>query len=253
MLDIAIVLYKPGYLERRLIAELPRLTETPNVIRVFDNSENKKNFSMAWNDLANEGGNPFIAFLHSDIIPSQGWEKPLIQCLKEYPDVGAALANPARFDQIGRHFKLSDPPTAEEIEEWAAWSRAKMDGLLLPYAVGAGDCAVFFCVVVRRSDFQILKGFDERFRFVGNNHEFQWRLNDRNLKTVMVHASSVWHKDALSFRKAIEAGKFSEGREGAHWDFWKNMIQSGKAKKWHELSDVERASIRGDAAFEIGG
>ncbi len=253
LLDIAILLYKPGEIEARLVKEISRLTPTEHVLHVFDNSANEKNFSMGWNDLANEGSAPFIAFLHSDVYPSFGWEKPLIEALQKHSEFGAVLPNPGWFNHIGKSFLLSDPPTDEEMEAWASYSRAGMQDRFLTWAIVGGDCAVFFCVVMRRSDFEALKGFDERFRFVGNNHEFQWRLKDRRLLTVMSHASSVWHKDAFSFWKAIKGGAFDEDREGKHWGKWKSLVQSGSVRKWHELTDAERLAIRGDPSFLIGG
>lgn len=252
VLDVVVVLYKPGELERRLLREVSAKTEVPHTFRVFDNSENEKNLSMAWNDMANEGHAPYVAFLHSDLVLSKGWESPLIHCLESDPSVGAALPNPARFDQIGRSFPLSDPPTDVQMEAWASWSRKAMVGKTLTFAV-PHECAVFFCTVVRRKDFIALKGFDERFRFVGNNHEFQWRLRDMKFRTVMVHSSSVWHKDALSFRKAVDSGLFREDLEGEHWSKWKDLLLSGTEKKWHELGNVVRLAVRCDARFMVGG
>lgn len=253
VIDLVTLLYKPGPIEARLVKEISRLTPTPNTLRVFDNSSNEKNFSSGWNDLALEGAAPYIAFLHSDIYPSFGWEKPLIEALEKHPDYGAVLPNPAWFNHIGKSFPLSSPPTDGEMETWASYSREKMAGAHLACAVNVGDCPVFFCVVMRRRDFNALKGFDERFRFVGNNHEFQWRLHDHGLKTVFVHASSVWHKDALSFYKAIGAGAFSENIEGRNWDYWREQVKGRRAKKWHELSDEERKAFRTDPRFRIGG
>jgi hypothetical protein len=252
-LDIAILLYKPGEIEQRLVREISRLTPTSHKLHVFDNSNNEKNFSSGWNDLAAAGAAPYIAFLHSDVYPSFGWERPLIAALEKRPDYGAVLPNPAWFHHIGKTFPLSSPPTDGEMEAWASYSRVKMADAHLACAVAVGDCPVFFCVVVRRSDFQSLKGFDERLRFVGNNHELQWRLNSRGLKTVFVHASSVWHKDALSFRKAISMGNFVQNDEGKHWEYWKSKVRSGQAEKWHELTDADRRTFRGTPEFRIGG
>lgn len=253
MIDIVTVLYKPGDLEKRLVAQIPSMTKTKHKLHVLDNSENKKNFSTAWNELASEGSYPYIAFLHSDLVLSNRWETPLLECLKKRPEVGAAVSNPARFDLTEKKFHLSDPPTDLEMEEWASWSKKNLKDSYVTYAVEVGDCPVFFCVMMRRRDFDALKGFDERFRFVGNNHEFQWRMHSLGLLTVMVKASSVWHKDAFSFRKAIASGAFNERKEGVHWDLWKGLIKSGLKKKWNELSDEERKRVRNDPSFLIGG
>lgn len=250
--DVVIVLYKPGDFERRLIQELPRKTETSHIIRVFDNSRNAKNPSMAYNDLVFSGTAPYIAILHSDVLVSSGWEIPLIKHLEENPTTGAAVSNPGRWDQLGKEFVLGDPPTDRELEAWGSWAHRNMAGKSIPW-VTPGECAVFFSVVMRRPDYTFFQGFDERLRFVGNNHEFQWRLHEKGLRTVMVHSSSVYHKDAASFHKAIKGGEFVADQEGAHWEKWKALIRTGREQPWHKLTDEERRDVRNHPEFLIGG
>ena len=49
LLDVVLVLYKPGDLESRLRSDLGRLTTTPSMLHTVDNSDNRMNLSTAWN------------------------------------------------------------------------------------------------------------------------------------------------------------------------------------------------------------
>lgn len=248
ILDVVLVLYKPGDLEARLRADLARLTTTPAALHTIDNSENLLNLSMAWNSGAAAGMAPYIAFLHSDVVLSKGWQEPLLECLARDKSVGAAVANPARFDLSGKAFIMGAPPTEPQMEAWASWSRKKVSKKTVTYAVKDGDAASFYAVVVRRADFARLHGFDERIRFWGAGHDFQWRLHDvLAMNTVMALGSCVWHLGSHSVGKARLEGRFSDAAEHEHWEGWKLALQEGHVRKWHELSGAERRAVRQDA------
>lgn len=254
MLDVVLVVYKPGNLETRLRSDLGRLTTTPSMLHTIDNSDNRLNLSMAWNTGAAAGRGPYIAFLHSDVVLSKGWQEPLIECLKQRPGVGAVVANPARFDLSGKAFILSSLPTDKEIEVWASWSRKKLHKKTITYAVSSGDVASFFAVIVRRSDFVRLKGFDERLRFWGPGHDYQWRQQSLlGLETVMAVGSCVWHAGSHSVSKARLEGRFSDAAESQYWDRWKALLTDGKVRKWHELDAASRRASRSDPDLLISG
>lgn len=252
-LDVNVVLYHPDHLERRLQEDLPRLTGSRARFHILDNSNNELNLAAAWNDLGFRGNAPYVGFLHSDICVSRDWDLPLIEYLTSHPEMGVVLPNPGgRWDLLGRQFKLSTPPSPEELDAWSSWARTNMSGKHTTYATSVGDTAVFFCAVMRRRDWEALKGFDERVRFVGVNTEFERRMSERGLHTAMVHASSVWHQDAKSFFKAKSIGAFRDDVEGRNWNHWDTALRTGKTAKWHDLPDAERAAVRRQDSFRIG-
>jgi hypothetical protein len=251
-LDIVVVAYKCQEDVDALLGSLPVMAKMPYELYFHDNSKNDQTLTILWNDLGRKGSGEYIAFLNTDIRISPGWDGRLAAFLGMHPEVGAAIPQPVGHDWP----HLADPsqPILALTDTTPAPTPGAMAAIADKYA-GAegfgifGECnAPFFAVMVRRTDWEILKGFDERFRFYGQDHDFQRRLRNRFGKTtVRVYCCPVWHRCAGCVKKAIGTVDFIAemeqcGKIGG-------MIVSGRLPEWDALEDSEREAVRRDARY----
>jgi len=252
--DVAVVGYRPGPETARLLAEVNAITRRPHTVNYFDNTGNPKNLSAAWNDLARQGSGTFIAFLNPDIVISPGWDDRMAACLEGHPEVGAVLPSGVGGNGVFRLVngvtypgRYSNPPTPDEMGAMAAWSADKAGH----YVFSATDPAPFWAVMMRRADWEALKGFDERLRFYGQDHDMQHRLRRRGLQTVMLLSCPVFNYGSLPTRRAREAGDFDVNEEYHANGRVYPLLRDGRLPLWENLSDAERAAVRGNPAYAI--
>lgn len=249
--DVVVVGHRPGAETERVLADAVPLAGLAAKLRYFDNTGNPKNLSRAWNDLAREGRAPYIAFLNSDAVPCPGWAARLSAVLSVDSGAGAVFPQPllppkVRF--LDREFSLSEPPTRAEMRALAAWASEKHPDLS-PHKAHAK--AGLFSVMMRRTDFEALSGFDERLRFYGQDHDIQERLAERGLSTVRALACPFYPGRGAATRKAIDLKDIDINAEYEHCGKTLAALRSGKLNRWHLLSDAERAAVRKDPACRI--
>lgn len=237
-------------------ADLPSVLEGlktfnsfPHELHFHDNIGNTKTLTMAWNELASRGKADYIVFLNTDIRLSPEWDARLIAGIERHADAGAVMPRPVGHDWP----KLVDPaksaypesntapaPPPEAMKHLAdAWKDQEND-----YSFG-GDCnAAFYAVMVRRSIFEALKGFDERLRFYGQDHDFQRRVMNRFGKyTIIIANAPVWHRCGGSVQKAAERGEVNFSAEMQHCGLITESLKNGSMLEWDILTDEERQKI----------
>ena len=229
---------------------LKTLNSFPYELHFHDNIGNTKTLTIAWNELALRGKADYIVFLNTDIRLSPGWDERLVAGIERHADAGAVMPRPVGHDWK----KLVDPtqpafpepttapaPTPEAMRHLAeAWKEHESD-----YSFGGGCNAAFYAVMVRRSIFEALKGFDERFRFYGQDHDFQRRVMNRFGKyTIIIANAPVWHRCGGSVQKAAERGEENFSAEMQHCGAISESLKSGSMLEWDILSDAERHRIR---------
>lgn len=252
-LDVVVVTYKCPEDVAALRRDLPVMCQMPYELHIHDNTSNADTLTRLWNALAMKGDGEYIAFLNTDIRLSPGWDLNLAEVLKAHPEIGAVMANPIGHDwphladPAQPPFPLSNTdipaPPPEAMTVIAA--KLKEDKGIH----GRAECnAAFFAVMTRRSTFEALKGFDERLRFYGQDHDFQRRMKKRlNLVMAKVANSAVWHRCAGSVRHA--AGHVDIGSEMHHCGNTAGLIVNGQYKEWDLLTDQEREKIGRDPKY----
>jgi GT2 family glycosyltransferase/glycosyltransferase involved in cell wall biosynthesis len=133
---------------------------------------------------------PFLCFLNSDAVVQEGWLPPLLARLRSDPEIGAI--SPCILNQDG---------TLQE-----AGSHLKADGFTFAYGSGDDpdrppyrfardvDYASAVCLVVRRSAFLAVGGFDPIFHpAYFEDVDLCLDMGDRGLRTVYEPASRVVH------------------------------------------------------------
>jgi len=251
-LDVVMVSYKSPEDVAAVERDLPGMTRMPYRLHYFDNSANVKTLSALWNDLGRQGEGEFVAFLNTDIRLSPGWDERLVLGLWTPPEFGVAIPRPIGHDWP----TLADPKAAPYPDPWTAAAPPPnvMAMMADKYEKDPGfyvfrECtASFYTVLMRRCLWEEMKGFDERLRFYGQDHDFQRRLAKRKkLWAVRVNRCPVWHRCAGSVKKAI--GDVDFDAEMNHCGNYGVQIINQAIKEWDLLGEGERLSVREDPRF----
>lgn len=256
-LDIVVVAYRSGFDLEALRRDVPEMTRNGHSFRVFDNTGNPKTLTIAWNDLAWEGRGDYIAFLNTDIRLSPEWDARLIAALEtSQVKAGAALPRPVGHDWPAllkpgsAIFPSHDTAPAPGPEDMAILASRGKDERGVYVFAGEGDRAAFYAVLVRRTDFTMLQGFDERFRLYGQDHDLQHRLETVfGYRTVRAEGCPVWHRCGGSSMEAAKRGELDFTAEMHHHGEVKSAIAQGREPEWHRLSDEGRAGVRANPVY----
>jgi hypothetical protein len=251
-IDIVVVGYKSGDDIHRLMGDLGTMGRRPFQLHYFDNSENSRTLTSLWNDLAWRGRGQHIAFLNTDIRISPAWDIRLIEALERDRTIGVAIPRPVGHDWTALACpgaKPMDPtveaipPPPEAMERIAAYLEPEKG------TCGFAECnAAFYTVLMRRDLWESLKGFDERYRFYGQDHDFQRRLRARTGRlAASVYGSGVWHQCGGSVKKAMGYVDFND--EMRQQGFVTEAIQEGILKEWDLMDDAGRAAVREDPKY----
>ena len=234
---------------------LKTMSSLPHELHFHDNVGNTKTLTIAWNELASRGKADYIVFLNTDIRLSPEWDKRLVDGIERHADAGAVMPRPVGHDW--RH--LIDPtqqpypdsgtapaPTREAMQKLSDdWKDLESD-----YSFGGACNAAFYAVLVRRSIWEALKGFDERFRFYGQDHDFQRRLVSRFGKYALIIANApVWHRCGGSVQKAAEKAEVDFGGEMRHCGAITDGLKAGSLSEWDILSDQDRQRIHANPKY----
>lgn len=222
MIDICIATYNTAKNALdRLAQEIQMHTPQAYAIHIFSNDENAFSLVAIKNDLARQGSRTYIAFLNPDVHLESDWAGKMIEELEATPNASCIVP---RGIVVASLASEKDDPLS------------------------------FFAVLMRRSTFEALQGFDERFRFNGADADFRKRIGVIERGDVIQSKSvAVTHNKGLELYRAIAKGAFSLEAEKNHRDVIRNRISDGTIKMWHELSQEERDSIRKNPAYLISG
>jgi hypothetical protein len=255
LIDVVVVAYRSEEDLPELQDDLTLMSRHPIQLHLFDNTGNPKTLTIAWNDLARQGTAPYLAFLNTDIRISPAWDERLIEVLEASADAGVVLPNPighawpVQSGMGSEPFPIDSTCPTPPREAMCAISEA-MNGDKGLYSFGGACNAAFYAVVIKRSMFEELKGFDERFRFYGQDHDFQRRVLARYGKySIRVNRSVVWHRVSGSTMKASERGEVDFYNELVHLGKITDATITGKIPWWDKLSDEERAAVRLDPVY----
>lgn len=224
MLDICIVSYSTAARDLdRLLAEIELHTDTPKEVHTLVNFGNKLSTSAARNNLANDGARNYIAFLEPDIHLEKGWASAIISELESVQYAGCIIPR-----MIAAEVKIQYPD-AELKDRFA-----------------------FNAVVMRRSTWKALYGFDERYRFFGADADFRKRLGVvEGRDTVIAKNVAMVHERGVVMLKGAMAGGLDLNNDRAHRREIANGVNDGTLKYWHELDGTQRSSVRQNPKYQI--
>lgn len=254
-LDIVMIAYRSEADLPSVLEGLKTMSFLPHELHLFDNIGNKKTLTMIWNELAFKGKGDYIVFLNTDIRLSPGWDLRLVDGMGRHADAGAILPKPIGHDwqnmidpskPIPKDSAIADPPTHEAMTKIGEMFKDRNGD----YSFGGNCNAAFYAVMIRRVVFEALKGFDSRFRFYGQDHDFQRRLLSRFGKySIVVDSAPVWHRCGGSVRKAAERGEVDFSGEMKHCGAMTDGLKAGTIVEWDLLSDEDRARVHADPKY----
>lgn len=134
----------------------------------------------------------YVAFLHADAEPREGWLTPLLEALERRPDASAAtsrLLEPAgAVEADGYRFAFASPYPITPVPRNAGAEPGGEDSAQeVPAALAAG-------IVIRRAAFLEAGGFDERLGFPAAELDLTLRLGERHGPVLCARASVVVHR-----------------------------------------------------------
>jgi GT2 family glycosyltransferase len=152
-------------------------------------------FARACNAGAARARAPLLLFLNNDTVPLTGWLKPMLVALERDSNVGVVgsrllyprlgLVQHAGIEIDGRglpfHRHRLEPSEALEVNE----------DRILPAVTGA-------CLLVRRSLFETLRGFDIEFRNGYEDVDLCLRARDHGFLTLYCNRSILLHYESAS-------------------------------------------------------
>ncbi|MEC5150968.1 glycosyltransferase [Cryobacterium sp. GrIS_2_6] len=213
----------------------------PHVVLV--ESKDNLGFAGGCNLGVKASSGDFLAFLNNDAKPDSAWVRSAISRFDQDPEIGAIASRVLDWDGLlvdyigsamtwfGQGYK---PLTAQAVPTEPDHARDVL--------FGTGS-AMF----VRRSVYDALGGFDERFFMFFEDVDFGWRLNLRGWRFVYEPASLAFHKHHASM---TSFGAFKETyllERNALFTQYKNLGDEALAKIFPATLalTVRRAVARG--------
>jgi len=156
------------------------------------------NFSRLCNMGARQAGNDFLLFLNNDVeVLTPDWLAHLLR-LGNVPDVGVVGAtllypdgtlqhaglfpqNNGKWDHVYRGYSSDHPGKHGELTR----------DRTVPAVTGA-------CLMMRRSLFMEIGGFDERFGMTYNDVDLCQRVRERGFKVAISSKARLWHLESVS-------------------------------------------------------
>ncbi|WP_447977038.1 glycosyltransferase [Candidatus Nitrospira bockiana] len=161
-------------------------------VRVLHNEENR-GFAAACNQGASLARGTYLVFLNNDTIPLDGWLSPLVEEVERHPDVGAVGSKLLYADGTIQHAGVvfsrlffspfhvyrqfpADAPEVNRRREFQAVTAA--------------------CMLVRRSLFESVGGFDEGYRNGFEDVDLCLKLREQGARIVYQPQSVLYHLES---------------------------------------------------------
>lgn len=189
----------------------PRVTVVSNPVNL--------GFAKACNQGARAASHPYLLFLNNDTEPTRHWFRPLAAILDNDPTVGAVGSKLILPDGRLQHAGIivtddrssGDPLLARHIYYGQPSDLPEANRLCTYQAITAA------CLLVRKSAFEGVGGFDEGYWNGYEDVDFCFRLRERHWKLVYQPASVVVHHESKSGGERFARANQNIARLHARW------------------------------------
>ncbi len=180
---------------------------------VVTNDENQ-GFARGCNQGAANARGDVLVFLNSDTVVPPGWLDELVAPF-ERDDAGAV--GPRSDNVSGRQETPAVPDPGHDARAFfefaAAWQISHRG------QTSETRRLIGFCLAVRRSAFEALRGFDERFEIGGfEDDDLCRRLRESGLRLLIAHGSFVHHRGHASFDANDVDWRVTEDENRVHFE-----------------------------------
>jgi GT2 family glycosyltransferase len=151
-------------------------------------NEVNRGFAKSNNRAARRATGDYLVFLNNDLEFSRNWLEPLIELYESEENVGAVGNIQRNFetglvDHAGIFFDLEGMPTH-------AWKNRKK---LPPSTYRERNAITAACLLVKRSLFLELEGFDEAYRNGMEDVDLCVRIREKGYRLLVSHQSIIRH------------------------------------------------------------
>ncbi len=184
MVEVVVLLYNEHEMACDVVSRLVKYANYPFKLTVLNNTAQivPINFSRQWNHCAKESKCDFIIFMDSDVFVEQDWLKRMMESMEdESVDMVLPVMNKTSSTQQ-RKDAASPYPSQEPLTELMA---AQM-------------------VLYRKSVFDKIGFFDERFLLYGQDSEWAYRFKKAKLNGIVRRDVWVNHIGSYSIAKFNE-------------------------------------------------
>lgn len=181
-IDIIIVKYGLPDYERETVEQVMRTVTMPYNLVVYDNYPLDENLSVVWNRLIRNSTADFVLLLNNDTVPLGYWAEKLVEAMTDKVGAVGSISNKAGGHQGG-------------------WDKSPEDKTV--------ECTMLsgFCVLIRKTAFDDIGGFDESYKLYGEDSDFFYRMKKKGWKLLTHYGSYVYHHKAQSTPIAETRGK----------------------------------------------
>jgi GT2 family glycosyltransferase len=198
--------------------------DDPRVRKIFNNENigyarsNNKGAAAARGDL--------LVLLNNDLVFQPGWLEPMLETL-ESPLLNAGLVG-------NRQYRVDDGELDHAGIEMSYGGkldhlRAVGDELRQPPVARPVFAVTGACCVIRRSNYEALGGFDERFVNGGEDIDLCMRIRAMGKRVYVAQDSQVLHHVSLSRDRASVQNEHNSRRL---YGKWRNQFKCELAEKW---------------------
>lgn len=238
-ISVLIVAYKSRTTMARCIAALASQTRRPREVLLLENgsppperidpaslpdwvtliqSEDNLGFAAGNNRLAERAAGEWLALLNPDAYPQPGWIAALEAATQRYPDVNLFGSTQLAAGRDGFLDGVGDVYHATGLAYRAGYQLP--DSLLPAEGEVFGPCGA--AMLIRRSVFSALKGFDERFFCYGEDVDLAFRARLAGEVAIQLRSAVVAHEGYGSSGRRSDFAIY-HGVRNRLWVFLKNM------------------------------
>jgi len=189
-------------------------------IQIIENSENG-GYAKGYNDALKQVNEDIYCLLNSDVEVTENWLNPILKEFENSPET--AIIQPKILDYKNKDYFEYAGAAGGYIDKYGyPFCRGRVFNTVEKDFGQYNDKAKIFwasgaCFFIRKSVFDTLNGFDESFFAHMEEIDLCWRAFNRNLKTVYIGTSTVFHvggatlkntnpkKTYLNFRNSLFA------------------------------------------------
>lgn len=216
-----------------------------NQVKIIRNLENK-GYACSNNQAAKIAKGRYLVLLNNDLVMTAGWLEPMLDIINTQNDVGVVGNVQYRVsDQFLDHlgFEINLQGQFQHIRDISKIHHPCLEVLAVTGA----------CLLIRKSDFELVGGFDERFLNGCEDIDLCFKIKNLGLSIVVSTQSCIQHHVSLTRNsKSLQ----QELNSRYLFSRWRNFIKNYLCHLWSALlreNDGYREYIDGDLKFEITG